>query len=390
MERGDYITRYSVAAYSDVVTRDGSEIRTGFKDNSMGVAVAEIDSNLHICSCNDEFLRLVEMPKEEVTGSPCRKVFHCTASSDSCPVLEAITSGKPRDAVDEHPCNHLPMPYMFTFYPLVDAEGDIKKVLVAIVDFSDVIGRLKSELIRSYYRLLNTNRRLRDLEGVASDILAIVSHELKTPLTISMGCIDLALEEEDAGKRKELMLMAKRNLQRQNRIIDGMLELSKIRRGVMTLVFKRRDILPLVQQAVKEKLPFALQNGVRVEMELRELPEVEVDPSYLTYALEQIIDNAIKFNRRGGWVRVNTSARDGVVEIAVEDTGIGISEENMERIFEPFYQEDSSPSRKYPGIGLGLTLARKIIEIHRGSIRIEKGQKEGCRFSVILPVDRRR
>lgn|GEM_PF-2180889 len=396
MGRGDYtsVAKYfGVSAHAALDSRKNAKLRTALVDRGgvVGIAIVEIDSRLRVCSCNDEFAKLVHMPMDKLVCSSCRVIFNCVFSAHSCPVLQTFASGEPLNIIDKQPCTGIPGPYQFTFYPIRDSGGNVRRVLVAIADFSGVIRRLKSELERSYSRLLSVNRRLRDLEGVTSDILAIVSHELKTPLTISLGCIDLALEEEDTEKRKRILLMARRNLMRENRIIDGMLELSKIRRGVMTLMFRRENISTLVQKAVKEKLPFAMQRGVRVEMELRDLPKVEVDPAYLIYAVEQIIDNSIKFNKRGGLVRVSTHVRNGMVEIAVEDTGVGIAEENLERIFEPFYQEDSSTSRKYPGIGLGLTLARKIIEFHGGSIKIESmGRNRGCTCKVILPVNRRR
>ena len=366
---------------SDLVDNRGGEV---------GIGIVEIDRRFRVRSYNDEFVKLIGMPRNEIRSSSCRVVFNCVFSANSCPVLQTFMSGKPLNVVDIHPCTGIPGPYQFTFYPIRDSAHHVSRVLVAIADFSGVIRRLKSELEKSYLRLLHVNRRLRDLEGVTTDILSIVSHELKTPLTISMGCIELAMEEEDAEKRKDILLMARRNLMRENRIIDGMLELSKIRRGVMTLVFRKEDIIPLIRKAVKEKLPFAAQKGVRVEMDIKALPKVEVDPAYLVYAVEQIIDNSIKFNRRGGLVKVSASAMDGVVEISVEDTGVGIAEENLERVFEPFYQEDSSSSRKYPGIGLGLTLAKKIIEFHGGSIKLESmGRDKGTKCRIIIPINRR-
>jgi signal transduction histidine kinase len=359
-------------------------------EDEVGIAIVEIDRRLRIRSYNHEFAKLIGLPRNEVMYSSCRVIFNCVFSAYSCPVLQTFISGKPLNIVDIHPCTGIPGPYQFTFYPIKDSAQRVSRVIIAIADFSRVIWRLKSELEKSYSRLLDVNRRLRDLEGITTDILSIVSHELKTPLTISMGCIDLAMEEEDIEKRRDILLMARRNLMRENRIIDGMLELSKIRRGIMTLVFRKEDIIPLIRKAVKEKLPFAAQKEVKVEMDVKALPEVEVDPAYLVYAVEQIIDNSIKFNRRGGMVKVSASAMDGSIEIAIEDTGVGIAEENLERVFEPFYQEDSSSSRKYPGIGLGLTLAKKIIEFHGGSIKIESmGRGKGTRCRVILPLNRR-
>ncbi|NOZ59806.1 MAG: PAS domain-containing protein [Euryarchaeota archaeon] len=383
--------KLQAAQYVETLPASG----TGLGDSSdgegeIGIAMVEIDRRLRIRSYNGEFARLMGILGNEALCTSCRALFNCVFSSETCPALRTIMSGKPINVVDVHPCTGVPGPYQFTFYPVRDSSLRVARVVVAIADFSAVIRRFKSELERSYMRLLDVNRRLRDLEGVTTDILSIVSHELKTPLTISMGCIDLAMEEEDSAKLKELLLMARRNLLRENRIIDGMLELSKIRRGVMTLVFRREDIPSLVHKAVKEKLPFAAQREVTFELSLERVPRAEVDPAYFIYALEQIIDNSIKFNRRGGVVKVSTREADGCVEITVEDTGIGIAEENLERVFEPFYQEDSSASRRFPGIGLGLTLASKIVEFHGGRIRLEsRGRNTGTRCIIRIPLRRR-
>ncbi len=382
--------KLQAAQYVDTVPTSRADITDSGDRGETGIAIVEIDRRLRIRSYNDEFARLMGILGNEAVCTSCRTVLNCTFSADTCPALRTIMSGKPFTAVDVNPCTGIPGPYQFTFHPIRDSSLRVARVVIAIADFSEVIRRLRSELERSYMRLMDVNRRLRDLEGVTTDILSIVSHELKTPLTISMGCIDLAMEEKNAAKLRELLLMARRNLMRENRIIDGMLELSKIRRGVMTLVFRKEDITSLVHKAVKEKLPFAAQREVRFDLNLERVPRVEVDPAYIIYALEQVIDNSIKFNRRGGVVKVNTRTVNGMVEIIVEDTGVGIAEENLERVFEPFYQEDSSASRRYPGIGLGLTLASKIVEFHGGRIHLEsRGRNTGTRCTIAIPLKRR-
>lgn len=355
--------------------------------NIAEIAIAEIDSNLQISSCNDEFLKYVQLPRGEVVGSACREVFKCNGMRHSCPVLQTLSTGNPRNMVDKHPCNGSPSPSQFILYPIRKSNSSSSSVLFVMVSFSKIIQNLKSKALNLQYH--DAGKRLRQLETAISDTLTVISHELKTPLTVSLGCIYLAMEEKDTRKRKEILRMARRNLMRQSRVIEQMLELSKIRCGFATLSLTKENISTIVQKAVMEKLPFARERGVKIEMKLQDMPEVEVDSAYLTYAIKEIIDNSIKFNRRGGRVKVSSYVEDGNVLIAVEDTGIGISEENLDRIFEPFYQEDSSSTRKYSGLGLGLTLAKRIVELHNGSIAVKSGQGEGSYFKIIIPAFRR-
>ncbi|NOZ82843.1 MAG: ATP-binding protein, partial [Euryarchaeota archaeon] len=106
---------------------------------------------------------------------------------------------------------------------------------------------------------------------------------------------------------------------------------------------------------------------------------------YLSYAIEEVLDNSIKFNREGGLVRLEVRRRNGTAEVVFCDTGEGIAEEQMELIFEPFYQGDMSTTRRHPGIGLGLTLAKKIVELHNGGVVVEcrkNGEGVVCRISL--------
>ena len=339
--------------------------------------VAEIDSSLIITSCNSEFKKLAGV---QALGRRCREVFGCSVEAAQCPAVRASTQGRAVRA-REVPC----APWgEVSILPL---SGGVREGgMLMLLSRESGVAETLEEVCRA---LLCRNRRLARFERAVKDTLSIVSHELKTPLTIALGCISLAMAERNDARRDELLEMAKRSLIRQNRIIEKMSELYKLQCGVLRLRLRECDLSEIVETAMLRKLPSAVEKGVRVELSFSCRARVLADPDYLEYAIEEVLDNSIKFNRRGGQVRLEVRRRNGSVELVVQDTGEGIPRDKLELIFEPFYQGDMSTTRKYPGVGLGLTLARKILELHRGSVAVEcrkNGEGAVCRITLPQPT----
>jgi len=332
---------------------------------SIQIAIAEIDADkLHITSCNEQFLKYVQLGEFSCSGK-------CTYIKN-CPALRVASTGVPRYVAHRHPCSGKDAPSkIFILYP-VSSDGSLRVVLIIFEQHGE--------------GGLHTASAYAKLEGVISEVLTIISHELKTPLTVSLGCVQLAFEEEDAKRRNAILKLAEKNLLRQSRVIEQMIELTKHRLGIVHLYLRDVDISTILQKAVSRKQPLARERGVEIEAELNRLPPVRADPAYIAYAIEEVIDNSIKFNKENGKVRIAARWDGEGVCIDIEDTGIGISPENLAKIFEPFFQEDSSPSRQYSGLGLGLTIAKKVIELHRGYISVESQAGRGSCFKIWLPA----
>jgi two-component system sensor histidine kinase SenX3 len=224
------------------------------------------------------------------------------------------------------------------------------------------------------------------LEAIRRDFVANVSHELKTPV----GALSLLAETLD-GEDDPLVVdrLAKRvaaEAERLGRIIDDLLDLSRIEANESP----RQEMVPLtviVGQAVELLRPAATSSGIRLEVD--DPPwhlAVPGDRRDLVSAVSNLVDNAIKYSERGSLVQVRVRSYDDVVEIAVIDEGVGIPARDMERIFERFYRVDRARSRTTGGTGLGLSIVRHVAVNHSGSVRVESREGSGSTFTLSLPA----
>ncbi len=232
-------------------------------------------------------------------------------------------------------------------------------------------------------------QELKEIDRLKTDIINNVSHELKTPIAIATLALEQLAEEKDEKERKVLINMAMRALERQQNIIDSLIDFAKSKSGEYSLVFQRVNIAEVVDKALLLKMEDALSKNIKIITNLKNV-EVEVDPVRLETALVNIIDNAIKFNRIGGEIKIEVEKINGNVEVSISDTGIGFKKSEVDKIFEPLTQLDSRASREFSGTGMGLAVAKRIVEAHGGRIVAESQPKVGSTFTIILPVSQRR
>ncbi len=262
---------------------------------------------------------------------------------------------------------------------------------VAMTIIRDVTERKKMEreIIESGERLRLAYEELKKLDKVKDELIARVSHELRTPLTVAKGVLEVLRTDDPREDRKQLYRTALNALQRQNAIIGDLIDISSVQKGKLRLFPRAIKLPPAVEAVISELSPFAEGRSITIRRDFEDgIPEVKADAKQLTHALRNILSNAIKFNRDGGEIGIclRNKKEIGAVEVCVMDTGIGIPEEHIERIFDRFYQVDGSLTRRYGGTGLGLTIAREIIEAHNGRITVESKPGEGSMFCFTLPV----
>lgn len=233
--------------------------------------------------------------------------------------------------------------------------------------------------------------RLSELHDLKANLISNVSHELRTPLAHVKGYLELLAEEQlgpltqEQGKSIEVMLRAAGRLER---LIEDLIAFSTASREGLSLKREPTSISELAEQVAVRSREKAENAGVILATELDEaLPLVQVDQEKLGWVLYQLVDNGIKFTPTGGTVTVKAAAVDGLLSVAVVDTGIGIPTDRLEEIFEPFHQLDGSPTRRYGGTGLGLTLVRQILEAHGAAIEVESAEHEGSTFRFSLPLE---
>jgi PAS domain S-box-containing protein len=218
------------------------------------------------------------------------------------------------------------------------------------------------------------------------EFLSVASHELRSPLTPLTGLIQLARRQRENDQPVDLTLLtrAERQLTRLTRLIDGLLDLTRIETGHIELERQTVDMRQLVEDAVQ---PWQMAPGdVALYTELpEESVEVQVDPDRVHQVLTNIVDNAIKYSEPEGEVTIELESRDGEAHLKIEDDGVGMDEETIERVFDRFFHGATSDDAGPRSMGLGLYICRQIVEQHGGRIDVESAEGVGTRINIALP-----
>ena len=185
---------------------------------------------------------------------------------------------------------------------------------------------------------------------------------------------------------QEFMRDIAKEIDRENQIITDLLSLVKMDRSGQTMNIRTMNINDLLEQILKRLKPIAEKKNVEMVMETFRPVNAEIDETKFTLAVSNLVENAIKYNHENGWVHVSLNADHKYFYVKVEDSGIGIPEQDQANIFERFYRVDKSHSREIGGTGLGLAIARNAVLVHRGSIKVYSNEGEGTTFTVRIPL----
>jgi len=229
----------------------------------------------------------------------------------------------------------------------------------------------------------------RQLERLRDAFVAAVSHELRTPLTSISGFLEMLGDEEhelgDAGR--SYLRVIRRGTTRLQRIVEDLLLVAQIEADRLELEPVETDLTELATEAVAAALPTAAEQGIELVLDTHGPLPLEADAGRLGQVLDNLVSNALKFTPSGGSVMVSTSNGDGKVRLEVTDTGIGIPHEEMGQLFSRFYRASTATRRAIPGTGLGLVIARAIVDAHGGAISLQSREGEGTCVTVTLPPD---
>ena len=230
--------------------------------------------------------------------------------------------------------------------------------------------------------------RMKVLDDSRQEFVSNVSHELKTPLASMKVLADSLLSQEDvpAELYREFMTDITDEIDRENKIITDLLSLVKMTRTSAEMNVEPMDINAILELILKRLGPIAARANVKLVFESRRKVSAEIDEVKLSLAISNLVENAIKYNVDGGWVKVLLDADRQYFTIEVSDSGIGIPQESIEHIYERFYRVDKSHSREIGGTGLGLAITKNAILMHRGTIDVTSEEGKGTTFTVKIPL----
>jgi len=222
--------------------------------------------------------------------------------------------------------------------------------------------------------------------GVKDDFVAMVSHEFRTPLTSIHGYVSLILEEEDrlSPEDTHYLKVVARNTDRLHRLVTDLL--SSAESKPMEIERAPTNVCEIVRASVESARPHAESKDLSVTVDAPSYLRIMVDPSRFAQVVDNLVSNAVKYTLPGGDVHVSLAGFDDHIELRVSDTGIGIDPAEKDRLFTRFFRTKDVEERSIAGVGLGLSITKKIIETHGGRIEVESSS-DGSTFLVWLPLD---
>ena len=268
----------------------------------------------------------------------------------------------------------------------------LARVTKSIEDLTD--GVLDEEISVPDYTELITDafnkmvNRMKILDESRQEFVSNVSHELKTPLTSMKVLADSLVGQQGIPEElyQEFMGDITAEIDRENKIITDLLSLVKMDKKAADVNITHMDINQLLEDILKRLRPIADKRNIDLILDCFRPVEADVDEVKFTLAISNLVENGIKYNVDDGWVRVSLDADHKYFYVTVADSGMGIPEDSIEKIFERFYRVDKSHSKEIGGTGLGLAITRSSIAMHHGAIKVFSKEGEGTTFSVRIPL----
>lgn len=266
----------------------------------------------------------------------------------------------------------------------------VTRAIRGVVSYEDselvVSDYMETEEIVDAFNDLRT--RMKAVDESRQEFVSNVSHELKTPMASIKVLADSINMMPDAPMEmyQDFMQDISAEIDRENAIISNLLSLVKMDKGAGALDVQKCDINLMLENLIKRLGPLAKKSEVDIILESMRNVTADVDELKLTSAITNLIENGIKYNKKPGWVKAHLDADHRFFTLTISDSGIGIPKEEQAHIFERFYRVDKSHSKEISGSGLGLSIARRTILLHRGSIKVDSEPGEGTTFTIRIPL----
>jgi len=353
--------------------------------NNINMAIHVVDTDLKILAVNDELIKLARgrIRKEKIINNNLLNVYPFLKETNvELEYRHVIKTGE--IFLSEEKTQY----YEDTIYtstskiPIKDKNGKVEKIITVIEDISQR-KKLEEELKDSYEELKLTYFKLQELYKIKDNFLSNISHELRTPLTSVIGYTELMLDENLTEKQRHMTEIVFRNSKRLSRLIKGLLDSQLIESRDLKLAGEIVIINEIIATVVEDMKNMAAAKNILININITDTLVIEGDIERLTQVFSNLIENAIKFTIAGE-INIRGEMDNQKIHIRISDTGIGIPQDKLEKIFDRFYQVDSSDERKYGGTGLGLWISKNIIEAHGGRIWAES-KNSGSTFHILLP-----
>jgi len=368
-ERGARMTLCGIledAGYSVIGVENGTEALEAIRGSEFDVVIADIRLP------DADGMEILELAKEI---NPDATVIMVTGYASVETAIDAVNQGA----------------YAYFVKPV--SLDEIKTIIATALKHQRLLQenkRLVESLQRSNKLLSETNKELRKATQAKSEFLAHMSHELRTPLNVVIGFSELMLDEVP-GRINEEQRRCLNDIWGSGKhllsLINEILDLSKIESGKMELRLNNVGLTALIASLYNTVKAMLAPKKQSLEIEVAEgLPSVRADKAKVRQVFLNLLSNAIKYTPDGGKLRIEAVGDGDWCRVSVIDNGIGIKKENRERIFEPFCQLDGPLTEGKGGTGLGLTIARQILEKHGGRIWVESEYGKGSRFTFTLPL----
>jgi two-component system sensor histidine kinase/response regulator len=360
--------------------------------NSLKLGIVDpflmVDPDMKVTFINENAARLSGLNQEEAIGKPCYEVFHSSACKKFCPVKKAIQTGKVTKArkftITDSKGKEIPVVSISSI--LKDSSG---KILGAFEIIRDITIEVEAEKrLQEAYREEEKAREAAEAAALAkSEFLANMSHEIRTPMHGVIAATELALNEEVSPKTEHYLELIQSSAYSLLGIINDILDFSKIEADKLAFETRPFRLDEVVDRSVDIFINKAFEKRIEIVVDIDlDTPKALIgDPLRLQQIITNLISNAVKFTGRDGVILIGVKASEKTLEhtiltFFVKDTGVGIAEKDIKKLFKPFSQVDTSSTRKYEGTGLGLTICKQLVEKMGGSIWVESEFGKGSTF----------
>jgi PAS domain S-box-containing protein len=357
---------------------------------SMQHGVVFIDDLDRIAYCNPAAEKIRDIRLEDVYG---QSILECHPAKSHSKVLQIIDDLRSGRVKGHHRMNIQMVKGRFYDNIYCGVWGLKDEYLGVIVVTQEVTERKKIEddLKEALEQLQHVNEELTRLDRTKDDFLSTVSHELKTPMISVVGYIGMILKGKAGSlteQQRRFLDISYKNLSKLEKNINNLIDLAEF--GIIreTWVFEPVDLCKVIEFSCLTIEPLAKEHEIHLEIHLPSEPvRIPGIPDKLNQLFDNLLTNAIKYNRREGKITVDLSQTSDRAFVHISDTGIGISHQSLKEVFTRHFQEKTKPLGNIKGLGIGLSLVQEIVKLHKGEIQLQSEIGKGTTFSVMLPLD---